>query len=476
MLRLLSLLQTGRAWSAADLADAAGATPRTLRRDLTRLRDLGYPVESLRGPGGHYRLVAGAALPPLMLEDDEAIACMVGLKLAAAGAPGPAGVADAAGRAAGKLTRVLPARLRRRADAVLAAVQVDAADDPQPAPALLGDLAAAATSRELVTFEHRGARGTAARTVEPVRLVRVDGRWYLFGWDRDREDWRSFRLDRVRDVHRTGRGFRARSLPADDVAALLHDRFRGPRDQQVILLLHADVEEAAHRLHRVEGTLEPLGPDLCRYVARVDSFEWLGVVLVLSDLEVTVEEPDAFRRHLADVATRLRRAAGSAWHPRMPTPPFVLDLRARIGHDLLWLPGVTAVVVRPGADGRPELLLVRRADTGEWTPVTGIIDPGEDPAVAGAREVLEEAEVVAVAERLAWVHALPPVTYANGDRSQYLDLTFRFRWVSGEPGPGDGENTDARWFPLDALPAMSAEMRARVDQALAPVEACRFVS
>lgn len=145
----------------------------------------------------------------------------------------------------------------------------------------------------------------------------------------------------------------------------------------------------------------------------------------------------------------------------MPTPDFVLDLREKIGHELLWLSGVSAVVVRPGASG-DEVLLVRRADNGAWTPVTGIIDPGEEPAVAGAREVLEETEVVAVAERLAWVHTLPPMTYANGDRSQYLDLTFRFRWVSGEPGPGDGENIEARWYPVDALPAMSAEMHARV--------------
>ena len=161
----------------------------------------------------------------------------------------------------------------------------------------------------------------------------------------------------------------------------------------------------------------------------------------------------------------------------MPTPDFVLDLREKIGHDLLWLSGVSAVVVRPvagGAPGAEEVLLVRRADNGAWTPVTGIIDPGEEPAVAGAREVLEETEVVAVAERLAWVHALPPMTYANGDRSQYLDLTFRFRWVSGEPGPGDGENSDARWFPLDALPEMSAEMHARIAHALSPEESARF--
>lgn len=149
----------------------------------------------------------------------------------------------------------------------------------------------------------------------------------------------------------------------------------------------------------------------------------------------------------------------------MPVPPFVLALRERIGHDMLWLPGVTAVVLRE--DGpRPRLLLVRRADTGEWTPVTGIVDPGEQPAVAAVRETLEEADVVATPQRLAATTVVGPVVYENGDRSQYLDLTFRCRWVSGEPRPADGENTDARWFDLDALPPMSPSMAARVAAAL----------
>ena len=155
----------------------------------------------------------------------------------------------------------------------------------------------------------------------------------------------------------------------------------------------------------------------------------------------------------------------------MPTPEYVLALRAGVGHDLLWLPGVTAVVLR-GED----VLLVRRADNGEWTPVTGIVDPGEEPAVAGAREVLEEASVVAVPERLTWVHVLPPMVYDNGDRAQYLDHTFRFRYVSGEPFPADGENTEAAWFALDALPPMSAEMHARIASALAPAGPAEFAS
>ena len=170
----------------------------------------------------------------------------------------------------------------------------------------------------------------------------------------------------------------------------------------------------------------------------------------------------------------------------MATPDFVLDLRAKVGNDLLWLSGVTAVVLRDtasagqdasatqGASAGLEVLLVRRADTGAWTPVTGIIDPGEQPAVAAAREVLEEADIVAVPEALTSVRALPPMKYANGDLAQYLDLTFRFSYVSGEPHPADGENTAAAWFPVDAMPPMSEDMAARVVSALEPGDVARF--
>ncbi len=157
----------------------------------------------------------------------------------------------------------------------------------------------------------------------------------------------------------------------------------------------------------------------------------------------------------------------------MTVPDFVLDLRARVGHAPLWLPGVTAVVLREGPRG-PQVLLVRRADNGHWTPVTGIVDPGEQPAVAAARETLEEAGVVAEPERLAAVGVTDEVVYENGDRSRYLDLTFRFRYVSGQPHPADGENTDAAWFDVDALPELSAQMRGRIDAALSEEPAAAF--
>ncbi|ROQ39613.1 ADP-ribose pyrophosphatase YjhB (NUDIX family) [Frondihabitans sp. PhB188] len=156
----------------------------------------------------------------------------------------------------------------------------------------------------------------------------------------------------------------------------------------------------------------------------------------------------------------------------MATPEFVLALREKIGTAPLWLTGVTAVVVRD-LDGSPrtssasaEILLVKRSDTGAWTPVTGIIDPGEQPAAAAAREVLEEADLVVVPVRLARIGVTDEITYPNGDRAQYIDHTFVCRYVSGAPRPADGENTEARWFAADAMPAMSADMTERVTAAL----------
>jgi len=141
----------------------------------------------------------------------------------------------------------------------------------------------------------------------------------------------------------------------------------------------------------------------------------------------------------------------------MPIPPYVAHLRSMIGTELLWMPGITAVVLREGGGGggvADEVLLVRRSDNGAWTPVTGIVDPGEDPHVTAVREVEEEACVVAEVERLVWVSATGVVTHVNGDLGQYLDHTFRCRWVSGDPRPGDDESTDAGWFRLDDLPEM----------------------
>jgi len=153
----------------------------------------------------------------------------------------------------------------------------------------------------------------------------------------------------------------------------------------------------------------------------------------------------------------------------MAIPDFVLALRTKIGTAPLWLSGVTAIVVKD-----EQILLVRRADNGAWTPVTGIVDPGEQPADAAAREVVEEAGVRVVPERLAGVGVTDLVVYDNGDMSQYLDLTFRMRWTDGDPYPADGENTEAKWFPLDALPPMAAEMTGRIEAALSDRPSAAF--
>ena len=154
----------------------------------------------------------------------------------------------------------------------------------------------------------------------------------------------------------------------------------------------------------------------------------------------------------------------------MATPDFILELREKIGTHPLWLSGITAVVQRDNGD----LLLVRRADNGTWTPVTGIIDPGEEPAVAAEREVLEEADIRATAVRLASIQTTAEHVYPNGDRAQYIDFTFLCRYDGGEPAPADGENLEARWFSVDELPAMPPEFAGRLDAALSAERAARF--
>ncbi|MFC8231105.1 NUDIX domain-containing protein [Streptomyces sp. NPDC057287] len=168
---------------------------------------------------------------------------------------------------------------------------------------------------------------------------------------------------------------------------------------------------------------------------------------------------------VGDVSDHLGR-----YHDLMATPDFILALRKKIGSDPLWLSGVTAVVIR---DER--VLLAKRADNGKWTPVTGIIDPGEQPADAAAREVFEETGVVAVPERLAMVHVTDPVVYDNGDQARYLDLVFRFAWKSGVPLPADGENTAVGWFQLDDLPLMSVDMCRRIAAAVSNEPAAQYV-
>ena len=246
-LRLLSLLQNHRFWPGAELAERLGVSPRTLRRDVDRLRELGYPVTAHPGVDGGYQLAPGAALPPLVLDDEEAVALAVGLRLATQGAiqnpvagaarddasGGHDGdddlagtVAEAAARALAKVTQVMPARLRRRAGAVAAMTESaswDTARAGQAAainPDVLATAALACRDSERIRFDYGAASGMRTeRHVEPHRLVALDRRWYLVAYDLTRNDWRSFRLDRYLGVpQQTGARFRPRALPAADAA------------------------------------------------------------------------------------------------------------------------------------------------------------------------------------------------------------------------------------------------------------------
>src|SRR5262245_4080158 len=224
MLRLLSLLQTHRYWPGGELADRLEVSPRTLRRDVDRLRELGYPVAASRGAAGGYQLQAGAAVPPLLLDDDEAVAIAVGLRTAAAGAV--AGFEETSVRALAKVIQLLPPRLRRRIDALRAVTAPGVfGGGPTLDAGVLTTIALACRGEERLRFAYTTRdRESSPRHVEPHRLVSLGRRWYLVAWDLDRADWRSFRVDRLTDPSLTGVRFRPREIPGGDPVAWLRSR------------------------------------------------------------------------------------------------------------------------------------------------------------------------------------------------------------------------------------------------------------
>lgn len=317
LLRLLSLLQAHREWSGADLADRLGVTPRTVRRDVDRLRELGYPVNASPGTGGGYQLGAGAELPPLLLDDDEAVAVAVGLRTAAG--QGIDGIGETSVRALAKLEQVLPGRLRRRVSA-LNAFTVPMLRGPAPStvdPAVLTELANLCRDAERLRFEYRDHGGTPSRrTVEPHRLVCSERRWYLVAWDVDRDDWRTFRVDRVTPRPPHGPRFAPRRPPADDLAAYVSKGVstRVYASHAAIRLL-VPLEEAAEHVSPSAGTLEPDGPDACVLRTGAASLEVMVIHVMLLGLEFEVLEPaeltEAIRTARDRLARSLARAGGS---------------------------------------------------------------------------------------------------------------------------------------------------------------------
>jgi predicted DNA-binding transcriptional regulator YafY len=309
-LRLLSLLQTHRFWPGAELADRLDVSPRTLRRDVDRLRELGYPVLAQRGVEGGYQLAAGAALPPLLLDDEEAVAIAVGLRAAAGGMI--EGIAESSVRALAKVTQVMPARLRRRVEA-LTAMTVTAGPGAAPSAAAseaLTGLALACRDSERVRFGYAAAGGErTARHVEPLRLVSLGRRWYLVGYDLDRGDWRTFRVDRITDLPRgTGARFRPRELPAHDAAAFVQAGLRErPAVYEAEVIIEAPAEAIRTRIGQW-ASVAPLGSDRCQALMSTDSLEWMLMAVLLAGAEFRIVGPPELAAVSREWGRRFSRA------------------------------------------------------------------------------------------------------------------------------------------------------------------------
>jgi predicted DNA-binding transcriptional regulator YafY len=301
-LRLLSLLQTHRHWSGTALADRLGVSERTLRRDVDRLRELGYPVHASRGTDGGYQLAPGAVLPPLLLDDEEGVALAVGMGDATQS--GIAGIEDAAVRALTKVVQVLPPRLRARVNALRAMTISPAAAGPVVPAEVLTVIAQACRDEERLRFRYT-ARGGADtdREVEPHRLVPLGGRWYLVAYDLTRHDWRSFRLDRLTDPRSAGTRFRPRPLPADDAAQFVRSSTGGHSGHVVQALVHASAEHVRRAVGQW-GAIEAIDGERCRLTMVSTTLDWPTQALGIIGAEFEVLGPPEFVDHLREWGSR----------------------------------------------------------------------------------------------------------------------------------------------------------------------------
>lgn len=311
LLALLSLLQARRDWPGPLLADRLEVSERTVRRDVDRLRELGYDVRAIKGPDGGYRLDAGAELPPLLLDDDQAVAIAVALRAAAAAG---AGIEEGADRALATLRQVLPARLRSRVDAL--DVSVIPRGGPEADPAVLLALSAAVRDRAVLRFDYGAVTDDRPpRRAEPHAVVSSGGRWYLLAWDLDRDDWRIFRIDRVVPSSHAGAAFTPRPIPGGDAAAYLAGRFRGadgPGSWPCVgeVLLDRPARDVAPFLDD-GASVEAVGEDRCRLVAGAWSWPALAARIGQFEAEVEVVRPRALRTAFAHLSTRYARAAAN---------------------------------------------------------------------------------------------------------------------------------------------------------------------
>ena len=310
LLRLLSLFQARRYWSGADLADRLDVTARTLRRDVDRLRSLGYPVHSTSGTAGGYQLGAGANLPPLLLDDDEAVAVALGLRTSASGSVG--GIEEASVRALLKLEQVLPPRLRQRVAALHGFIEPLRGRGPTVDAERLSAIAGACRDHEAIRFVYHDRAGTpSARTVEPHRLVHTGYRWYLVAWDLARKDWRTFRVDGIEGKLKTSTRFMPRKPPGGDFAAFVSKSLASvPYPIRARVTLQAPVEAVTKRVPPSAGVLEAIDQRSCMLHTGSHSLEGLTIHLMMLGVDFQVHEPPELIDHLRRLAERLGRASG----------------------------------------------------------------------------------------------------------------------------------------------------------------------
>jgi predicted DNA-binding transcriptional regulator YafY len=308
VLRLPALLQRRPSWTAAQLAAELGVTDRSVRRDVERLRALGYPVHATPGVGGGYQLGAGTRLPPLLLDDEEAIATAVSLRLAAGGTV--AGADEAAPRTLAKLDQVMPPRLRAEVRAVHGATDTLTSPGIEVDPELLVTLARACRDAVRVRFQYAGRDSDGrVRTVEPVRMVATGRRWYLMAWDVDRDDWRTLRLDRMREATATTWRFQPREHP-DPVAHVQRSVVAAPYRYVARVLVRADADRVRGMVPPSVGRVDDDREGWCLLTAGGDDPEWLAMHVAGMHLDVEVLGPPEVREAAARLSRRLARIAG----------------------------------------------------------------------------------------------------------------------------------------------------------------------
>ena len=309
LLRLLSLLQQRRDWPGPQLAAQLGVTVRTVRRDIDRLRELGYPVHATIGNTGGYRLAAGAAMPPLLLDDEEAVAVAVGLRTAAGGTV--EGIEETSVRALAKLEQGLPPRLRDRVSALDATVVTRHWPAAVVSADLLTTVAAACRDHQRLRVDYRSHTGhETTRTIEPHRLVHFGRRWYLVAYDLDRSDWRTFRVDRLRPWSPAGPRFTPREPPAVDIGAYASwavgvDQYR----YQARFTMYAPASQVGARVPPDAGLVEPVDENTCVLRAGSNSLDEVAVYVALIGAEITVHEPAELRDRMAALGALLTRAS-----------------------------------------------------------------------------------------------------------------------------------------------------------------------